>query len=52
MLREHLSEFPIQKKTSTSYKLVMGMGMGKGREAQLGGDICVIMADLLEKEMV
>ena len=26
-------------------------GMGKGREVQLGGDICVITADLLEKEM-
>ena len=26
--------------------------MGKGREVQLGGDICVITADLLEKEMV
>ena len=25
--------------------------MGKGRAAQLGGDICVIMADLLEQEM-
>jgi len=26
-------------------------GMGKEREVQLGGDICVITADLLEKEM-
>ena len=26
-------------------------GMGKGREVQLGGDICVVTADLLEQEM-